>query len=623
MESLKEWALYYTNMGLAVFPIIPGSKKPLTEHGFKDASKDPQQIEHWWTESPNANIGIATGSVSGGLVVIDLDVDDNKGVDGRETLREWEADHGKLPDETWLSITGRGGYHYFYQDAAQVRSRTGIYEGIDIRGDGGYIVAPPSLHPNGRVYEWEQQPGDYDLMLSESTVWDFLNPAPEKREGSTFQLPDRIPDGERTSTLVKLVCSLQSKGLTDEAIRAAVRAENDTRCLPALSDQELDKQVFPALCRYEKGTAPYQGKDYSKRSEWKNSPPVNVKPLSLVSMDTVDEKEAEWLITDYMPRGQITILAGDGGAGKTTIWCAIAAAVSNGTESFLVQGNPFSKKREPGRVLFFSSEDSAEYTLKARLRKSGANLGNIYSLSLADERFKEIKFDSPILENLIVEYRPDLVLFDPLQSFIPPNIQMGQRNAMRDCLNPLIGLGEKYGTSFMIVVHTNKQSGIWGRKRIADSADIWDIARSVLIAGEAKDGLRYISHEKSNYGPQANTVLYRLDSGAVEFQSYTDKKDKDFVAASMDLTRQAPQRDDAKDFILEYLEDGEKEVSDLDDVMKAQGISGKTLERAKSELKRSGQITYFSQGFKPKVHYYKLTNPIPSGEVAEYDKKTI
>lgn len=115
------------------------------------------------------------------------------------------------------------------------------------------------------------------------------------------------------------------------------------------------------------------------------------------------------------------------------------------------------------------------------------------SLYLSDERFSEIKFNAPLLEELIREHRPALVVFDPLQSFIPPDIQMGQRNAMRDCLSALIGLGEKYGTTFLIIVHTNKQIGLWGRKRIADSADIWDIARSVLIAGEAEEGLRYIS----------------------------------------------------------------------------------------------------------------------------------
>lgn len=64
-------------------------------------------------------------------------------------------------------------------------------------------------------------------------------------------------------------------------------------------------------------------------------------------------------------------------------------------------------------------------------------------------------------------------------------------------LKPSDWPGEKYGTTFIIIVHTNKQVGLWGRKRIADSADIWDIARSVLIAGEANDGLRYISQEKA------------------------------------------------------------------------------------------------------------------------------
>ena len=65
---------------------------------------------------------------------------------------------------------------------------------------------------------------------------------------------------------------------------------------------------------------------------------------------------------------------------------------------------------------------------------------------------------------------------------MPPEIRMGDRNAMRNCLAPLIGYGEKYGVTFLIVEHANKQSGVWGRKRIADSADIWDISRSVIMA---------------------------------------------------------------------------------------------------------------------------------------------
>lgn len=618
MESMMDYALWYASLGMAVFPVRSRGKAPLTSHGSQDASKDPQQIEKWWSRWSAANIGIATGSASGGLVVVDLDVDGEKGIDGRVTLREWEGQHGKIPDKTWISITGRGGYHYFYRDTSGTGCRIGLHEGVDIKGEGGYIVAPPSIHPNGRRYEWEQDPILYPLAEADNIVSDFLHPMPIEPERRGFRSPEQIPEGERTDTLVKLVCSQQAKGLSDEAIMAAVRAENDLKCVPPLSDKELETEVFPALKRYEKGTASYQNKDFSRRSNWKApAPKIKSGPVKLISIDQVEEKEPEWLITDYMPKGQITVLAGDGGAGKTTIWCAIAAAVSSGSQCFLNEDNPFAMKCEPGKVLFFSSEDSAEYTLKGRLRRAGAKLDNVFYLDLADDSFSEIKFNAPLLEEYIKEYRPLLVIFDPLQSFIPPDVQMGQRNAMRACLNPLTGLGEKYGTTFLIIVHTNKQIGLWGRKRIADSADIWDIARSVLIAGEAGDGVRYISQEKSNNGPLAQTVLFRLDSGKVDFEGYSDKKDKDFVATAQAVTYQAPAREDAKGFILEYLKDGEKETSDLDGMMKAQGVSKGTLERAKAALKKEGLITYFSRGFKPKIHYCKLTNPIPSENLSE------
>lgn len=349
--------------------------------------------------------------------------------------------------------------------------------------------------------------------------------------------------------------------------------------------------------------------DFSKRSNWMSAPPA---AINLVSLDKVEEKEPEWLIKDYLPKNQITILAGDGGAGKTSVWCALAAGVSSGNRSFLEHGeteNPFTGHfKEPGKVLFFSSEDSAEYTLKRRLRKNGAKLENIYYLSLTDEHFPEIKFNSPLLKELIKQHRPDLVIFDPLQSFIPPEFQMGQRNVMRASLNPLIGIGEEYGTTFLIIVHTNKRSGVWGRQRISDSSDIWDIARSVLIAGEAEDNLRYLSQEKSNYGALADTVLFNLSSGKIEFSGYSDKRDKDFVSEAAASMAQAPQRADAKEFILEYLRDGEKETAELNEAMKAQGVSSKTLERAKTELRKEGKIVSFSTGYgKEKKFFYRLT----------------
>lgn len=328
--------------------------------------------------------------------------------------------------------------------------------------------------------------------------------------------------------------------------------------------------------------------------------------LELVSMDDIEEKEAEWLIANYIPKYQITTLAGDGGAGKTTIWCNIAAAVSSGKRSFMEEKIPeeFSDT-EPGVVLFFSSEDSFEYTLKKRLKSNNANLKNIHSISLKDERFAKVKFNSPFLEQLIAYYRPKLVIFDPIQSYLPADIQMGQRNAMRACLNPLIGLGEKYGTTFLIIVHANKQTGVYGRKRIADSADIWDISRSVLMVGDTSEkGIRYISHEKSNYGMTGDSVLFSIKNGQIENKGYSDKKDREFVGENSVMNCQQPQREDAKQFIIDFLTNGEQEVAELDAMAKAQSISGHTLKNAKAELKKEGRIVYRNRGYGESKRYY-------------------
>lgn len=115
VKSMKEWALYYAELGLAVFPLAYRNKVPAIEGGCKAATTEKSKIERWWNQNPRYNIGIATGNKSNGLVVIDLDVDKNKGIDGYEVLRDWQNKHGELP-ETWQSITGRGGYHYFYKD---------------------------------------------------------------------------------------------------------------------------------------------------------------------------------------------------------------------------------------------------------------------------------------------------------------------------------------------------------------------------------------------------------------------------------------------------------------------------------------------------------------------------
>ena len=165
-SAMRDAALACAERGWRTFPVNE-DKSPATKHGFKDASSDPGRIREMWRSAPEAGVGIRTGAASG-LVV--LDVDPKSG--GDETLYELEAVHGHLP-ETIEVLTGGGGRHlYFRHPGGEVRCSAGkLGPGLDIRADGGYVVAPPSRHPRGGTYEWEVSHLPEDTELAEAPVW--------------------------------------------------------------------------------------------------------------------------------------------------------------------------------------------------------------------------------------------------------------------------------------------------------------------------------------------------------------------------------------------------------------------------------------------------------------------
>ena len=243
-------AIEYASKGMAVFPLKVRGKEPMTAHGVKNATTNFNTIEKWWTKYPNANIGIACGAVSGGLLVVDLDEKEN-GISGSDSLHNWERENGELP-ETVRSITGKGGAHLLYRIDHAEKNKVNLLEGVDIRSDNGYIVAPPSIHPNGNRYEWEYDPEEYEIAKADETVLKLLSVG-KKVEPDKFTVPDKIPDGRRNDTIFKMACSLQAKGLTDGSILAACIAENKVKCNPPLDDDEVAKIVESAL-KHDKGT---------------------------------------------------------------------------------------------------------------------------------------------------------------------------------------------------------------------------------------------------------------------------------------------------------------------------------------------------------------------------------
>jgi hypothetical protein len=144
--SMIAHALDYAARGWQVFPLKQRTKLPATGRGFYDATTNPETLRRWFREFPY-NIGIRTGIASG---VFAVDVDGNQGA---VSLHEIETKHGSLPP-TLVSTTGKGRHFWFKTTSPISCSTSKIGDGIDVRGDGGYVVAPPSVHPNGAVYRW-------------------------------------------------------------------------------------------------------------------------------------------------------------------------------------------------------------------------------------------------------------------------------------------------------------------------------------------------------------------------------------------------------------------------------------------------------------------------------------
>lgn len=248
-------ALECAKRGWAVFPLVPGEKTPAVAGGFKVATTDLDQIEQAWRANPRFNVGIATGGMSNGLLVIDLDVDDSKDEDGYLTLRSWELEHGELP-ETVTAVTGRGGLHMLYRVDEPIACSVNSELGVDIRCEGGYFVAPPSLHPNGSRYEWENDPSDYRLAKADANVLAFVRHVQPERltRGAKFELPAQIAAGDRNDTMMRFAASMQARGEDDVFILAALEAANKLRCKPPMGERELQKIVESVTSRYDKGS---------------------------------------------------------------------------------------------------------------------------------------------------------------------------------------------------------------------------------------------------------------------------------------------------------------------------------------------------------------------------------
>lgn len=241
-------AMALANRGLAVFPVDPLTKAPKTAHGCKDATRSEASIVQLWRKWPAAGIAVATGKPSG---VVAIDVDPAAG--GEDGFSELASKLG-APGRTVQVLTPRGGYHlWFKAPAVPVPcSASKLATGVDIRGDGGYVVAPPTTRPDGAGWRWsgraplaELQPEWLEALTGQNAT---VSAPPSARapagQGSwVAMLAGGIASGQRNQALTSLIGHLLAHDIDVHLAAHLLHLVNKSACRPPLDAIEVEKIV--------------------------------------------------------------------------------------------------------------------------------------------------------------------------------------------------------------------------------------------------------------------------------------------------------------------------------------------------------------------------------------------
>jgi hypothetical protein len=243
--SLLVEALRYAGYHWSVIPMRAHDKRPLIKwQQYQQQRATEAEITDWYQRWPEANVAIVTGAISG-LLVLDIDPRHS----GDDSLAQWENEHGPLP-RTVEARSGGGGRHlYFRHPGGVIHNRVGLAPGIDLRGDGGCIVAPPSIHSSGKPYTWlaGHEPGNISLAELPHWLLSLLQDTNTSSGHSTAYwqqlVKQGIGQGERNNTIASLSGHLLWHGVDADVVMELLLCWNRMRCSPPLDDDEVMRTV--------------------------------------------------------------------------------------------------------------------------------------------------------------------------------------------------------------------------------------------------------------------------------------------------------------------------------------------------------------------------------------------
>jgi RecA-family ATPase len=502
-QTLKEAALEWAAAGFAVFPCAPDAKNPITPNGFKDATTDPEQIETWWDETPDANIGWYPDASSHS--VLDVDLPKKPGdPDGRETLEGLVAINGPLP-ETFRVRTPHGGTHYYF-DGACPSSGSRIGPKVDTRGIGGYVLVPPSV-VEGKPYVVE-----HEADLAEVPQW-IVEGAFNRSKALGAPAPDipldldinimraaqclqsrinrgdvSISDHGGNNTMYRVACQIEDFGLSKEKTLELLRVFNK-ECKPPWCEEDLQRFVENSGRYRQNAVGAYANQPVEEAfaDQWDAIIEASHKPRTGSSPQNEAEPEtraqeipppltgrqlaegefprAEFLIEGLILKNNVNLIHGDGGAGKTLLAEHLAVAVASQSECL-------GRTTQQAPVLLVLAEDGAGET-KARLNAIchhlGVNLADLpirvwalpgYDITLASVTDEGQIRPAPMLARLKAALRDhpgSLVILDSLADIAVLN--EAQRQPVNAFLKRTLGgLCTEFHSTVVVLAHPSKAS---------------------------------------------------------------------------------------------------------------------------------------------------------------------
>lgn len=442
-------------------------KHPASERGYKDGTKDVEEIERLFEGHPRWNFGIGTGKVSD---IVVLDVDPRNG--GVESLMNLQREIGLLPP-TWEVETGGGGTHLYYSLPGGVELETvhnlGGYKGLDFQAEKALVVGVGSRHKSGAIYKWKAgrgPKGQVSLAQVPPTLMDLLKAATSRNEwkdaseSTKSWLPatlENLAEGSRHTDMVRVVSKLRNAA-TPEDLKFVLRPYASASGMP---QKEFEEVVEDNFKRYDPGSKSNLYKDRNFESDM-----ATVSARELLKMP---DEPVDWLVKDILQAGDLMIVSGAPGGGKS--WLALGMALD------MTLGRPWLGeecfKTRRAKVLYID-EENGENRFKRRLRKLKRGLG-VKAKELDTEfLFRKGLTFSPssqaALDALLRDLRPDVVVMDSLVRFLG-DVDENKSGEMAVVFAAIRGLMEKHGCAFVLLDHTNKGDGASAYQRLRGSGE--------------------------------------------------------------------------------------------------------------------------------------------------------